>query len=147
MPAPERAIRKRRVTDMRFISPRVHGILDYVVAAALIGVPLGLNFAASSLAAAVLSITAGSGLVVYSLLTAYPGGLRSLIPWRVHLILDAVAAVALLVAPFVLGFGGAAREFYVSIAVAVLAVVACSRLDTEQVPEVAKRAAVSRPSA
>ncbi len=129
---------------MRFISPRVHGVLDYAVAAALIGVPLVLDFAASSPLAAVLSIAAGIGLFVYSLLTAYPGGLRSLIPWRVHLTLDAVAAVALLAAPFVFGFGGAARVFYVIIAVAVLAVVATTQLEVEAVSAVARGATVSR---
>ncbi len=54
---------------MRFISPRLHGVLDYAVAGALISVPLLLDFAASSLAAAVISVAAGIGLTVYSLLT------------------------------------------------------------------------------
>src|SRR5262245_4220110 len=132
---------------MRFISPRVHGILDYAVAAVLVGVPLVLDFAASSLVAAVLSIAAGIGLAAYSVLTAYPAGFRSLIPWRIHLMLDAVAAVSMLAAPFVLGFGGAARVFYVTVAVAVLAVVAATRLDVESVSVEAEGTAVSRRSA
>ncbi len=130
---------------MRFISPRFHGFLDYAVAGALIGAPLLLDFAASSVPAAVISVVAGIGLILYSLLTDYSAGLRSLISWRTHLTLDAVAAAALLSAPFVLGFGGVARGFYVTVAIAVLAVVATSRTDTDvlgesgegrQVPEV-----------
>jgi hypothetical protein len=132
---------------MRFISPRVHGVLDYAVAAALVAFPLVLGFAASSQAAAVLSIAAGIGLAVYSLLTDYSAGLRSLIPWRVHLTLDAVAAVALLVAPFLFGFGGVARGFYVSVAIAVLAVVATSRLEADEASEPTGRTPVARPSA
>ncbi len=116
---------------MRFISPRFHGVLDYAVAGALIGVPVLLDFAASSVAAAVISVTAGIGLVVYSLLTDYSAGIRNLIPWRAHLALDAAAATALLAAPFVLGFGGVARGFYVTVAIAVLAVVATTQLDSD----------------
>ncbi len=116
---------------MRFISPRFHGVLDYAVAGALIGVPVLLDFAASSVAAAVISVTAGIGLVVYSLLTDYSAGIRNLIPWRAHLTLDAVAATALLAAPFVLGFGGLERGFYVTVAIAVFAVVATTQLDSD----------------
>ncbi len=116
---------------MRFISPRFHGVLDYAVAGALIGVPVLLDFAASSVAAAVISVTAGIGLVVYSLLTDYSAGIRNLIPWRAHLALDAAAATALLAAPLVLGFGGVARGFYVTVAIAVLAVVATTQLDSD----------------
>jgi hypothetical protein len=129
---------------MRFISPRVHGVLDYTVAAALIGVPLLLGFAASSVAAAAISIAAGVGLAGYSLLTDYSAGIRELIPWRVHLALDAAAAVALLVTPFVFGFGGVARGFYVTVAVAVLAVVATSRLETDGAPELSREPAARR---
>lgn len=116
---------------MRFISPRIHGILDYTVAAALIGVPLLLDFATSSVAAAAISIAAGGGLVLYSLLTDYSAGIRNLISWRVHLMLDAVAAVALLAAPFLFGFGGVAHAFYSTVAIAVLVVVATTQQDTD----------------
>ena len=119
---------------MRFISPRIHGVLDYAVALLLIGAPLALDFAATTLVGAAVSIAAGVGLVVYSLLTDYSAGLRALIPWRVHLTLDAVAAVALLALPFVAGFGGIPRAFFVAVAVAVLAVVATSRVDLEDEP-------------
>jgi hypothetical protein len=119
-------------------------MLDYAVAAALIAVPLVLDFVASSLIAAVLSVAAGVGLTVYSLLTDYSAGVRDLIPWRVHLTLDAVAAVVLLTAPFVFGFGGIVRGFYVSVAIAVLAVVATTRLDADAVPRAARVATAGR---
>lgn len=116
---------------MRFISPRIHGFLDYAVAGALITAPLLLDFAATSVAAAAMSIAAGIGLVVYSLLTDYSAGVRNLISWKAHLTLDAVAAVAMLAAPFVFGFEGIARGFYLSVAIAVLAVVATTQLQTD----------------
>lgn len=99
----------KETTTMRFISPRIHGFLDYAVAAGLITAPLALDFAAVSPLAAVISIVAGLGLVAYSLLTDYSVSVRDLIPWRVHLTLDSVAAVALLLAPFALGFDGIPR--------------------------------------
>jgi hypothetical protein len=116
---------------MKFITPKVHGALDYAVASVLIGAPLVLRFSDVSVAAAVISIAAGTGLFVYSLLTAYSAGMRAVIPFRVHLVLDASAAVALLVIPFLFGFAGTPREFYLMIGVAVLAVVACTRVQEE----------------
>jgi len=116
---------------MRFISPRFHGFLDYSVAGALICVPVLLGFAAYSMPAAVISVAAGIGLVAYSLLTDYSAGIRNLISWRMHLTLDAIAAVALLAAPFLLEFGGFARGFYVTVGIAVLAVVATTQLETD----------------
>ena len=114
---------------MKFISPKVHGALDYSVASVLIGAPFVLRFSDVSVAAAAISVAAGIGLVVYSLLTAYSAGVRALIPFRVHLVLDASAAVALLAVPFLFGFAGTARAFYLVIGIAVLAVVACTRVE------------------
>jgi hypothetical protein len=116
---------------MKFISPKVHGVLDYLVASVLIGAPFVLRFSDVSLAAALIAVAAGSGLVVYSLLTAYSAGMRAVIPFRVHLVLDASAAVALLVVPFLFGFAGMPRAFYLVIGTAVLAVVACTRVQEE----------------
>ena len=114
---------------MKFISPKLHAILDYAVAIVLIVAPVVLRFSDVSVAATVISAVAGIGLVIYSLLTAYSGGVRALIPFRVHLVLDALAAVALLVVPFLLGFAGTPRAFYIVIGAAVLAVVACTRVE------------------
>jgi hypothetical protein len=116
---------------MKFISPKVHGVLDYSVAAVLIGAPLILSFADVSVAAAVVAVAAGVGLFVYSLLTAYSAGIRAVISFPVHLVLDALAAVALLVVPSLVGFAGTPRTFYWVIGVAVLAVVACTRVQEE----------------
>lgn len=114
---------------MKFISPKVHAALDYAVAIALIVAPVVLRFSDVSVTAGVISAMAGIGLVTYSLLTAYSGGVRALIPFRVHLVLDALAAVALLIVPFLFGFAGAPRAFYLVIGVAVLLVVAFTRVE------------------
>lgn len=114
---------------MRFISPKIHGVLDYLVAGVLSGAPLVLGFSDVSIWAAVIAVSGGIGLFVYSLLTDYSVGLRALIPFRLHLTLDAIAAVVFLAAPFLLGFGGVPRGFYLVIGSAVLAVVACTRVE------------------
>ena len=79
--------------------------------------------------------------VAYSLLTDYSAGVRDLIPWRIHLTLDAVAATAMLIAPFAIGFDGIARGFYVLVALAVLAVVATSQVEVATQPRRASAAA------
>src|SRR5262249_32737420 len=134
----------RRRTKMKFISPKLHGALDYSVAIVLIVAPVLLRFSDVSVPAAVIAIAAGSGLVVYSLLTAYSAGVRAVIPFRVHLILDASAAVTLLVVPFLFGFGGTPRAFYLVIGTAVLAVVACTRVQDEPGPRAAPLGSTSR---
>src|SRR5262249_41384734 len=91
--------------------------------------PFALRFSDVSVAAAVVAVAAGIGLFVYSLLAAYSAGIRAVIPFRVHLVFDASAAVALLVLPFLLGFDGTPRGFYLVIGTAVLAVVACTRVE------------------
>ena len=111
---------------MRFIRPSVHGVLDYLVALALIAVPLVADFGRVSPAAAGISIAAGTGLALYSLLTDYAAGLRRVIPWRLHLRLDAAAAVVLAAVPIVLDLDGGLRAFFLAVAVADLLVVLAS---------------------
>jgi len=97
---------------IRFISGSFHGILDYAAAIVLIAVSLALNFQTTSPLAFWLSVAAGILLVTYSLITDYGLSLVKWIPFNIHLILDAVAGFAFLVAPFLFGFEGLIRWFY-----------------------------------
>lgn len=119
---------------MRLISPSLHGVLDYAGAALLVGAPIALDFEATMPAATVLSVAGGLTLLLYSLVTDYSAGARGLVPWRVHLALDTAAALVLLSAPFLLGFAGIARMFYLTFAVGVLVVVATTCLETDGAP-------------
>lgn len=112
--------------NLRFIPGSVHGILDYAVAVTLIVVPVVLGFNATSPVAFWLPVAGGLGLFVYSLLTGYSRGLRNMIPYRVHLGLDFVAALALIVAPLLFGFSGVPQIFLTAVGAAVIAVVALS---------------------
>jgi len=111
---------------MRFIPASFHGLLDYAVAITLIAGPLLLGFEGLS---KVIAMAGGVGLVLYSLLTDYSVSARKMIPFPVHLLFDFVAAVVLVAAPFVLGFEGTARLFYIVIGVAVIAVVLVTNPD------------------
>ena len=55
-----------------------------------------LGLRADAPAAFWASLAGGIANLVYSLLTAYPGGLREVISFRVHLVFDALIGVALI---------------------------------------------------
>jgi hypothetical protein len=102
------------MNNVRFVSGSFHGRLDYAAATVLIAVPVLLNFQATSPLALWLSVAAGVLLIVYSLNTDYGLGIVKLIPFNVHLILDAIAGAAFLSAPFLFGFEGIIRWFYLA---------------------------------
>jgi hypothetical protein len=76
------------------IDSRLHGALDYLtgaslVAAALLAKPLRGRFAGRALG------VAGVGHVAYSVATDYELGLVRKLPYKVHLVLDALGAIGL----------------------------------------------------
>lgn len=116
----------------RIITPSIHGLLDYAAAVGLIVLPFLLDLQAVSPLAHWMSVVAGVGLVTYSLATDYSLGVLRLISFRAHLALDLVAAVVFALAPFVLGWTGLVRGYYVIMALGVLAVVALSAAVVEE---------------
>jgi hypothetical protein len=88
---------------MRFISTRIHGIIDYVVGALLILAPFILGFATGG-AEMWVPIILGAGIILYSLLTAYEMGATNTIKMPSHLWLDVGAGVLLAVSPWLFGF-------------------------------------------
>jgi hypothetical protein len=84
------------------ISPRVHGTLDYPLAVVLIAGPLVLNFGDNT--AKVFILVVGVAAAVLAVATAWSRGIVHLIPPVWHGYADIAATVALIVAPFVLGY-------------------------------------------
>jgi hypothetical protein len=82
---------------------RVHGILDYVLGALLIGAPWLFGFAAGG-AETWTMVGAGATLVVASLLTDYERGVLRRIQMPVHLLLDFLLGIGLAASPWLLGF-------------------------------------------
>lgn len=111
---------------MRFINNQVHGALDYIVALTLIAAPFVLGFEAINPIGHWLSVAAGAGLFVYSLLTGYSLSLQKLIPYGVHLVFDFAAGVVFVAAPFVFGFEGLMKIYFLVMGGAVIVVVALS---------------------
>ena len=80
----------------------VHGMLDYLVGLALVAVPFVLDFDEGAATGA--SVALGVALLIVAASSDLPTGLVHSIPRALHAVLDYVVALALLVAPFVLGF-------------------------------------------
>lgn len=115
---------------MRFIPTKVHGVLDYVVAIALMLAPWIFGFAGLGGPAVIIPIVLGVGLFLYSLLTRYELGAVKLIAMPVHLIFDLVASIFLIASPFIFGFINEAPNAWlprIVVGVAVIAVVAFSQ--------------------
>lgn len=106
---------------MKFITPTIHGVLDYIAALALIAIPFVLGFNGLCLW---LSVTGGAGLIIYSLATDCAFSIAKTIPFNVHIVFDLLAAVAFIVAPFIFGFSGVTQLYYIVMGIGVLAVVA-----------------------
>lgn len=88
---------------MPFIPTRVHAILDYVMGALLIVVPLAwMN--ETEPAAAWVPIIIGASVIVYSLITAYEYSIAKLIPMSGHLLLDGIGGAVLAASPWIFGF-------------------------------------------
>src|SRR3954464_8428755 len=84
------------------ISPRVHGMLDYLLAAALIAVPLAVQFHDDT--ATVVMLVLGGAATLLAIGTNWSTGIVRILPPVVHGVADIAAAIVLIIAPFVLGF-------------------------------------------
>jgi SPW repeat len=88
---------------MRFLSTRVHGIIDYVTGALLIVAPWLFGFADGT-AAQWLPVTLGVGVLLMSLITDYELSVAKLIPMGLHLGVDGLGGALLAVSPWLFGF-------------------------------------------
>src|SRR3954451_24585256 len=112
-----------------FVSPQVHGVLDYPLAAILIAGPLVLDF--DYKAATVIALVFGGGATVLAVATAWPTGIVKIIPPLLHGYADIAVTVALIVLPFIVGFSDhtTALAFYVIVGVGGLAATLVTRFE------------------
>ena len=103
------------------------------MAVGLIVGPMALNFQAINPIAYWISVAAGIGLILYSLLTSYSMGARKLIPFATHLIFDFVAGLVFVLAPFLFGFQGLVSSYYWIVGAAIILVVLLTSSKTDQV--------------
>ena len=126
------------------ISPRLHGTLDYLLAAALIAVPLAVNFHDDT--ATVLMLVLGGAATLLAIGTNWSTGIIRILPPVVHGVADIGATIVLIVAPFVLGFSDhtATMVLYVAIGAGGLGATLLTRFESDLEPAV--RAASARPA-
>jgi hypothetical protein len=113
------------------ISPFVHGVMDYLLAALLIAAPFLIGFDAD--AATALSIAAGVAVLMLGAFTAWRTGIVKSIPPIAHAMLDYLIAALLIAAPFLAGFSddGGASAFFVVVGVAGLLLTIATRFTPE----------------
>ena len=88
---------------MRFISTKMHGVLDYVVAVLLIAAPWLFGFA-NGTAAQWIPVVVGVVVIVMSVLTDYEAGAMKVISMPTHLTMDVIAGIFLAASPWLFGF-------------------------------------------
>ncbi|MFS4445921.1 hypothetical protein [Maribacter sp. 2307UL18-2] len=108
---------------MKFITKRIHALLDYPVALALIVLPFLLGLGESNPLALQLSMATGIAALVLTILTDHHLGILKVVPYRVHLMVDFLVAVVFILAPFIFSFEGMDAYYYWSNGIAVLIVV------------------------
>jgi hypothetical protein len=116
------------------ISPRLHGTLDYPLAAILIAGPLALDFHDER--ARVFVLLLGGAATVLGIGTAWSRGIVRVVPPVWHGVADLGATTALIVAPFVLDYNGhtVATVFSIVVGVGGLAATLLTRFEMDLVP-------------
>ena len=103
------------------LSTRVHGYLDYLIGAVLIGAPWLLGFARGGPETWV-PVAAGTAGIAYSLLTDYELGVVRRIQMPVHLWLDGMVGVLLAASPWIFAFDDVVRVPHVAAGIVAVAV-------------------------
>ena len=113
------------------LSPQVHGVLDYPLAAVLLAGPLVLSF--DDRAATVIALIFGAGAAVLAVATAWSTGIVKIIPPLLHGYADVGVTLAMIVLPFAVGFSShtTALVFYVVVGVGGLLATLATRFESE----------------
>ena len=103
---------------MKFMSPKVHGIIDYLVVLVLLLSPTILGFTGTL---AMFTYALGIVHLLLSVLTDYPMGLMKAIPVTVHASVELLVGIALIVIAYTLFKDNAdGKLFYVIFGTVVL---------------------------
>ena len=107
---------------VRLLPAWFHAVADYAVGFALLVVAVASGATGK---AVVVGVVVGSVVLVVSMLTKYPLGVKKVLPFTVHSGGDYLAAALLVLSPFALDFrhsDGGLAAFYIVTGIAVLAV-------------------------
>ena len=118
----------------KVVDARTHGIIDYCHAAFFFG--MAIFWRKKEPKAAVAALLTGSFVLVESMLTDYPLGVRKIIPFETHGRMDAAFAGASFMVPKFFGFEGtAASKVFTGNGFVESAVVSMTDWDSEQALE------------
>ena len=116
--------------NVRFVTQKMHAMLDYPVAISLMAMPFLLGLGESTPLALWLSVGTGVAAFILTLLTDHETGVLRVLPYSIHLAVDFAVGVMFLIAPIALGFAGLDAWFYWANAAAVLTVVGLHKPQT-----------------
>lgn len=110
---------------MNKLAPLPHAVVDYVFAAQMLTAPQMLGFSHDNRATR-CSMYSGAAILGLSLFTRYPLGMVKAIPFPVHGVIEALAGVSNIAAPWLYGFARNKRAKWLHIlsGVATIGVVA-----------------------
>ena len=105
----------------------MHGLFEYIAAAAFIAAPFVLGF--ESQAATALSIVVGVLVLAIAASTNSPTGLARVVAVEIHAVLDFALAVLLIAAPFLFGFRdeGTPTAFFIVVGILHLLITIATR--------------------
>jgi hypothetical protein len=106
------------------ITSRAHGIIDYVVAIALLLAPVIFGFADGRTQYATQAL--GAAILLMSLVTAYEFSVTKVIPYSLRLGVDVIVGSVILLSPWLFRFSDKVRLPHVVVGVISLLVVAFS---------------------
>ncbi|MGI4739350.1 MAG: SPW repeat domain-containing protein [Janthinobacterium lividum] len=112
---------------MKFISPTLHGVLDYLTCGLFLLAPSLFGF--TGMYATVCYLLAG-GYLLISLLTNMPLGALKVLPFWLHGRLELVSGLVFIASPWLFGFAdnnGTARNFFMTMGVVFLLVFLCTQ--------------------
>jgi hypothetical protein len=102
---------------MKILSPKIHGILDYVVVLVFLAAPVLFGMTGVP---ALLSYALAAVHLTLTLLTDFPMGALRVIPLPIHGWIELAVGPSLIAAPWLLAFSATARIFYAAAGVAIL---------------------------
>jgi len=120
---------------MKVLKPLPHAVIDYAWAAKMIASPWLLGFSENK-TATMSAVGSGAAIAGLSLMTRYPLGAVKWIPFPAHGVIEAMAGVTNLAAPWLMGFAGnkRAKWLHVISGLSTLAVVAMTDYQAAERP-------------
>jgi hypothetical protein len=112
---------------MKFISPTLHGVLDYLTCGLFLLAPTIFGFTGTY---ATVCYILGAGYLVVSLITNMPLGAFRLLPFWLHGRLELVSGPVFIISPWLFGFANenpVARNFFVTMGIVFLLVFLCTQ--------------------